>query len=119
MMCSMPPSCPPRTGSVVPAQVNKMSGIPQRLLDTVLSLLQCTFSLRQPEVSSIWLDRPNRHDQALAVQGRKLILHAKDCSLSTFDRAFIQQPERARKLRPRIRGLLDFHGMEHSVCFHD
>lgn len=64
-------------------------------------------------------DRPDRHNQALAVQGGKLILHAKDCALSTFDRAFIQQPERARKLRPRICGLFDFHGMKLSVHFHD
>ena len=64
-------------------------------------------------------DRPNRHNQALAVQGGRLVLHAKDCALSTFDRAFIQQPERARKLRPGIRGLLDFHGMKLSVRFHD
>lgn len=64
-------------------------------------------------------DRPNRDDQTLAVQGGKLILHAKDCALSTFDRAFIQQLERARKLCPRIRGLFDFHGMELSVRFHD
>lgn len=94
-------------------------GIPGNFQHTLLSLLQRTFSLRQPEISPMLSDRPNRHNQALAVQGGKLILHAKDCALSTFDRAFIQQPERARKLRPGICGLLDFHGMKLSVHFHD